>query len=177
MDLAGDEAANDNSAFVDCFRHAKEGSGSRTTVHSGELGEEESRRRDIRVATEDMRVDRIGLGYAAVGDEELLDLIEERGVHLEACPGTALAERSIDAIGAFQERGLSMSLSEDDQPPFFGGCGYACVEAIAADCKGDGLSGSPACRTRTEAHRQGRGRHDRGADRGQLPMAREAGFA
>ncbi|GMI37046.1 hypothetical protein TeGR_g7851 [Tetraparma gracilis] len=131
MDLAGDEAANDNSAFVDCFQHTPR---------------KESRRRDIRVATEDMRADRIGLGYAAVGDEELLDLIEERGVHLEACPGTALAERSIDAIGAFQERGLSMSLSEDDQPPFFGGCGYACVEAIAADCKGDGLSGSPAGR-------------------------------
>ena len=60
----------------------------------------------------DMRVDRIGHGYAAARNATLLGLVKGSGVHLEACPGTALAEGSMSAIGAFRAANVSFGLNE-----------------------------------------------------------------
>ena len=145
IDLAGDEWDYNNTAYVGCFQHAK-ALGLNTTVHAGEASDEA----DIVSAVVDMRVDRIGHGYVATKNASLLALVAARGVHLEACPGTALAEGSIGAIGAFRKHGVSFGLNEDDPSTYFGGCGFACIEAIVQDCKGN-FSGSLEARVLCDA--------------------------
>jgi len=139
IDLAGDEGSFNNSAYVDCFKFAKNSLVLNTTVHAGELGSSSSRLEDVRTAVQEMKVDRIGHGYAATASDEVMQMIRDAGVHLEACPGTALAEGSLDAIRAFQRHNLSFGLNEDDPSPYFGGCDIGCIEAVAGGCKGPGL--------------------------------------
>ena len=154
IDLAGDEATYNNTAFVPCFKYAKEELHLNTTVHSGELGTLEARRFDIRTAVLDMNVDRIGHGYAAAGDAELMTLLKDHKVHLEVCPGTALAEKEIDAVKEFLHYDLSFGLSEDDPSPYFGGCDFECIEVVASSCQGRaGLKPSPAARAICTARR------------------------
>ena len=92
---------------MECFRTAK-ARGLNTTVHAGEASDPD----DIVSAVLEMGVDRIGHGYVASKNASLLELISARGVHLEACPGTALAEGSLAAIRAFREHGVSFGLNE-----------------------------------------------------------------
>merc|ERR1712146_452133 len=99
-----------------------------------------------------MSVDRIGHGYAAAADIRTLHLIKSRGIHLEVCPGTAIAEGSLDAIATFKAFNMSMGLNEDDPSPFFGGCSQGCVEAIAQTCSGRALS--PAAKSLCDKRRQ-----------------------
>tara|TARA_A100001015_G_C15018586_1_gene726797 strand:- start:58 stop:624 length:567 start_codon:yes stop_codon:yes gene_type:complete len=124
IDLAGDESKFNNSLYINCFRYAKEKLGLNTTVHSGELGASEQRLENVKIAIEIMKVDRIGHGYAAAKDEEVMKMIREKNIHLEVCPGTALAEGSEDAITVFAKHNLSFGLNEDDPAQYFGGCDF-----------------------------------------------------
>ena len=138
IDLAGDEWASNNSEYIACFRHAKEVLRLNTTVHVGEtlpwpLGSKalkERVRADVRSALVEMRVDRIGHGYAAASDPALLAHIAERRVHVEACPTTAKGEGSEGALRTYREATprLSFSISRDD--PCLG-CGS--VRSFATD--------------------------------------------
>jgi adenosine deaminase len=145
IDLAGNEWSYNNSEYIGCFEHAR-GLGLNTTIHAGEAANPE----DIVSAVLEMRVDRIGHGYVAARNASLLALVKSHGVHLEACPGTALAEGSLSAIGAFLKHNMSFGLNEDDPSPYFGGCGFPCIEAIANDCKGN-FSGSLEARVLCDA--------------------------
>lgn len=135
VDLAGDEWTYDNTAYVPCFRRAHR-LGIATTVHAGEAADQA----DVASAVLEMGVARIGHGYVAAKNASLLALVRSHGVHLEACPGTALAEGSLSAIGAFAAHNLSFGVNEDDPSPYFGGCGFGCVEAIVQGCTGRPLS-------------------------------------
>ena len=75
-------------------------------------------------------------------------------MYLEACAGTALAEQNLDAIGTYAARNLSFSLNEDDPASFFGGCDFACGEAIVKTCSGHTLSWAAAglCAGRAVTH-------------------------
>ena len=171
LDLAGDEGAFNNSQYVGCLHHAKHVLGLNTTVHSGEIGAQSARLEDVRLAILEMNVDRIGHGYAAASDPETLALIKARNIHLEVCPGTALAEGSLDAIATFKAQNITnMGLNEDDPSSFFGGCDQGCVEAIAQTCSGSGLEVSPAakalCDARLRARKSGAGLSTEDIERG-----------
>ena len=117
IDLAGDEWGTDNARYVDCFRRAKADLGLNTTVHVGETLPwplRSSTLDDVVTAALDMRADRLGHGYAAAKNATALELLRDRGVHLEACPTTAKGEGSLDAIAAYKAHNLSFSINRDD---------------------------------------------------------------
>jgi len=91
----------------DCAREA----GLQITTHAGEWGGE---------ALDPVR---IGHGVQAIDDPDLCDLIAERGIVLEVCPGSNVflgvyptwADHPIERLRA---RGVKVTVSTDD-PPFF----------------------------------------------------------
>jgi len=129
LDLAGDEPDFDNAPYIECFRKAKEQLGLNTTVHAGEA----VRPHDVLTAVRDMKVDRIGHGYAATEDAEALKALKDYGVHLEACPPGANRHHVIDAIGVYKEMKLSFGLNEDDPTVYFENCTMDSVEALTRE--------------------------------------------
>ncbi len=116
--MAGDENKGKQRDFAYSFDMARE-AGLQLTSHAGEWrGPQE-----VREAVEDLGVDRIGHGVRAIGDLAVVDLLAERGVTLEVCPGSnvflgvypALADHPIQKLRA---RGVRVTVSTDD-PPFF----------------------------------------------------------
>ena len=84
IDLAGDEFHFNNSLnhVEACFRYAKRDLELNTTVHSGEMADDEYT--DVSSAVQVMLADRIGHGYAAVqSPATLLMLMQRTDVHLE----------------------------------------------------------------------------------------------
>ena len=136
LDLAGDELSFNNTLpidYVSCFQHAKNTLGLNTTVHAGEvphrLGNSTD---DVRTAIEDMRVDRIGHGYAGVASPSVLTLMKRSGVHLEACPASASSKYGygIAAIGSYREQGINFGLNRDDPSAEFANCTMNSIEAM-----------------------------------------------
>ena len=83
IDLAGGPAPHhrwDMSDYADAFRRARR-LGLGTTVHAGE-GRPPS---EIRTAIEQLHAQRIGHGTTLMDDPNVLDLVLERGVTIEAC--------------------------------------------------------------------------------------------
>jgi adenosine deaminase len=69
--------------------------------------------------------DRIGHGIGIFQDPRLLDLVQERGVHIEMCPTSNLRTGSVACIeehpiGRAREMKLDFSVNTDDPGPF--GC-------------------------------------------------------
>jgi len=75
---------------------------------------------EVRSAVLEMRADRVGHGYAAASDGATLSMLKERGVHVEACPKSALKHGLLPAIGSFRENNLSFGLSTDDPASWIG---------------------------------------------------------
>ena len=203
LDLAGDEGGYGNAMYADCFKYAKEILLLNTTVHSGELGDEDAQLENVKIAINEMKVDRIGHGYAAAQDKEVMELIKHKvrrsssrrtspikvvsnsllrlsqGIFLEVCSGTALAERNLDAVKTLLANGVPFGLNEDDPSPYFGGCNYECVEAISRSCKGDGLKVSKEaqaiCVLRRAIFKGGVGMNEDEIQRG-YALSRKAGF-
>lgn len=132
LDLAGDETDFPNAAYVDCMRYAKD-SGLNTTVHSGEFNTTQSK--DVHSAVFLMRADRVGHGYAAVQDAQLVHELRRRQIHLEACPKSALRHGAwaLRAIHSFKEHQLLFGLNTDDPSLFFCNTSAAADEAIVSD--------------------------------------------
>ena len=66
---------------------------------------------------------RIGHGVSLFKDERLLDLVRERGIHVEVCPTSNLKTGSVARIEEHpvrlaRELGLSFSINTDDPGPF-----------------------------------------------------------
>eukprot|EP00439_Symbiodinium_sp_Y106_P079401 s615_g18.t1 len=129
LDLAGDEADFPNRAYIDCFKHAKS-LGLNTTVHAGEFNK--TMGDDVRTAIFEMAADRIGHGYAAAFDEQILQALKLRKVHVEACPKSALLHGAwaLNAIRSFRQHGLNFGLNTDDPASSFSNTSAAQDESI-----------------------------------------------
>ncbi len=116
--MGGDEKVGHQADFkwsFDCAREA----GLKITTHAGEWGGAAS----VREAVEDLNPARIGHGVQAIDDRALCDVLAERGIVLEVCPGSnvflgvysSLKDHPIQRLRA---RGVKVTVSTDD-PPFF----------------------------------------------------------
>ncbi|GAB5445335.1 adenosine deaminase [Gymnodinialimonas sp.] len=108
-------APGDYAWAFDCAREA----GLQITTHAGEWGGAKS----VRDSIDALNPVRIGHGVQAIDDPSLCDLIAERGITLEVCPGSNVflgAYPSLDKhpIERLRERGVKVTVSTDD-PPFF----------------------------------------------------------
>jgi adenosine deaminase len=141
--LGGDERHFPARDFQRAYAKARE-HGLRRTVHAGEAAGAES----IVDAVELLGAERIGHGVAARGRPEVLALLRERGVTIDACPTSnrftaALAKGETHPLREFLAAGVGVTLSSDD-PSFFKtsvtaeyeyaaalGCGVEEITAIA----------------------------------------------
>ncbi|MBP0483829.1 adenosine deaminase [Sagittula sp. M10.9X] len=116
--MGGDEKKGrqrDFSWAFDCAREA----GLQLTTHAGEWNGPS----EVREAVEDLGVERIGHGVNAHTDPALLEMLAERGVTLEVCPGSNVflgVFPSLDQhpIAKLRKAGVPVTISTDD-PPFF----------------------------------------------------------
>ncbi|MEM9320189.1 MAG: adenosine deaminase [Pseudomonadota bacterium] len=116
--MGGDELQFHPRDFAWAFDCARE-AGLAITSHAGEWGGAAS----VRDTVELLRPARIGHGVQAIDDLELVDILAERGIVLECCPGSnvylgvysSLAAHPIEKL---RERGVRVTISTDD-PPFF----------------------------------------------------------
>lgn len=117
--MGGDENKGEQGDFAYSFDMARE-AGLRLTTHACEWrGPAE-----VEAALTDLRgIERIGHGVRAISDPRVVDMLAEREVVLEVCPGSnvflgiypGLAQHPIQR---FRERGVKVTVSTDD-PPFF----------------------------------------------------------
>ena len=117
LDLAGDEGHYNNSfgEVEACFAHAKTVLRLNTTVHAGEMADDEYG--DVETAVQVMKADRVGHGYAAVKDWSVLQMLINQNVHVEACP--AGHHDNLNATGVYHHLGVNFGLSTDDPAAYF----------------------------------------------------------
>lgn len=116
--MGGDEKKGRQRDFAYSYDMARE-AGLALTTHAGEWNGAE----EVREAVEDLRVSRIGHGVRAIEDPRVVDLLIDRDVTLEVCPGSNvflgvypdLKDHPIDRL---REAGVRVTVSTDD-PPFF----------------------------------------------------------
>lgn len=124
--IGGDELSIATEEFRPVYDRASQ-IGLHKLIHAGEVGGPEK----IREAIELLGAERIGHGIAAINDPELLDLLAERNIPLEICPGSnmktaALARqlRQHDAriedhpLPRLFRHGIPVVLSTDDPAMF-----------------------------------------------------------
>ena len=113
FDLAGDEWNFPLDPHVEVFRRARE-RGIPYTVHGGEARGADS----VLEILEKLSPGRIGHGVRSIEDAEVVDMLRERGVHLEVCPSVNLqiglfssaAEHPIDRL---RRMGVSVGVNTD----------------------------------------------------------------
>ena len=116
--IAGQEDMGQQRDFAYSFDLARE-AGLRLTSHAGEWRGP----KEVRAAVEDLGVERIGHGVRAITDLATVDMLAERGITLEVCPGSNVSlgiYRSLKdhPIARLRDRGVKVTVSTDD-PPFF----------------------------------------------------------
>ena len=124
--IGGDELSVPTGEFRPIYDRAGQ-IGLHKLMHAGEVGGPEK----IREAIELLGVERIGHGIAAINDPELMDLLAERKIPLEICPGsnmkTAALARQLRREDARIEdhplpklfrHGIPIVLSTDDPAMF-----------------------------------------------------------
>lgn len=117
--LGGDESRFPARDFQRAFARAKK-NGLRRTVHAGEAAGPQS----IVDAVELLHAERIGHGVAARGQEDVQNLLRDRGVTIDACPTSneltgAVKKGETHPLKEWLAAGLSVTLGSDD-PAFFG---------------------------------------------------------
>ncbi len=116
--MAGAEMMGRPGDFTYSFDMARE-AGLRITCHAGEWGGPDMVADTIR----DLAPERIGHGINAYKDLRLVDLIAEKGIVLEVCPGSNVFLGAVPSwkdhpIAKLRARGVKVTVSTDD-PPFF----------------------------------------------------------
>ncbi len=116
--MAGAELMGRPGDFRYSFDMARE-AGLRITCHAGEWGGPDMVADTIR----DLNPERIGHGINAAKDLALVDLIAEREIVLEVCPGSNVFLNAVPSwkahpIKLLRDRGVKVTVSTDD-PPFF----------------------------------------------------------
>jgi aminodeoxyfutalosine deaminase len=81
--IGGDELSLPTEEFRDAYNRAGE-IGLHRLMHAGEIGGPEK----IREAIEILGAERIGHGIAAINDPSLMDVLAEKQITLEVCPGS-----------------------------------------------------------------------------------------
>lgn len=114
IDLAGDEANYPGELFVK-HMHAARDAGWHVTVHAGESAGPES----VWQAVQELGADRIGHGVAARDDEELMDVLAEKGIGIEAnltsnVQTSTVPDYASHPMRKFLERGMLATLNTDD---------------------------------------------------------------
>jgi adenosine deaminase len=114
IDLAGDEANYPGRLFIEHMGTARD-AGWRVTVHAGESAGPES----IWQAVQELGADRIGHGVAARDDEELMDVLAEKGIGIEAnltsnVQTSTVPDYASHPMRKFLERGMLATLNTDD---------------------------------------------------------------
>lgn len=118
LGIGGAENAGELKDFRYSFDMARE-AGLRLTAHAGEwCGAAE-----VRAAVEALGVERIGHGVEAIYDRATVDMLAEKGITLEVCPGSnvflgVFKTWSDHPIQKLREAGVKVTVSTDD-PPFF----------------------------------------------------------
>lgn len=117
--MGGDENKGDQGDFAYSYDMAAE-AGLRLTTHAGEWRGP----REVEAALTELRgIERIGHGVRAIEDHRVCDMLVERGVTLEVCPGSNVflgvyPNLAAHPIQRLRERGVKVTVSTDD-PPFF----------------------------------------------------------
>ena len=116
--LAGPERGNPVKSFQRTFARFHE-AGLGIEIHAGEWCGPES----VWDALEYGYPDRIGHGVSLFQDDVLVDVVRERGIHVEMCPTSNLRTGSISRIeehpvARARQLGLSFSVNTDDPGPF-----------------------------------------------------------
>ncbi len=124
--IGGDELSTPTAEFRPVYDKAKE-IGLHALMHAGEVGGPDK----IREAIEILGAERIGHGIAAIHDRALMDLLAEKQIPLEICPGSnlrtgALAQQlhRVDAaiedhpLPSLLRHGIPVVLSTDDPAMF-----------------------------------------------------------
>ena len=117
--LGGDERKFPARDFRRVFEQARQ-LGLRRTVHAGEADGPHS----IVDAVELLHAERIGHAVAAAGEEDILKLLRNRHVAVDACLTSncvtgAWNGQGVHPVGEFLKAGVCVTLSSDD-PSFFG---------------------------------------------------------
>jgi adenosine deaminase len=112
IDIAGGEHVPYKD-YYPCSEEAKR-SNIYVTAHAGESGPA----KNVQEAIEALGATRIGHGYHLVEDPEVVKLVKEKGIHLEACPISSIYTNSggfeLKSLKKYAEYGLSFSLNSDD---------------------------------------------------------------
>ena len=116
--MAGDESVGTPKDYAFSFKMAKE-AGLKLTSHAGEWCGADS----VRATINDLDVQRIGHGVQAIDDKELVKILVEKGIVLEACPGSNVflgvyPTLQSHPIKRLRDQGVKVTISTDD-PPFF----------------------------------------------------------
>jgi aminodeoxyfutalosine deaminase len=124
--MGGDELSIATREFRPVYERAAE-YGLHRLIHAGEIGGAEK----IREAIELLAVERIGHGIAAIHDRSLMDLLAERQIPLEICPGSNLRTGALarqlsrdnvtvvdHPLPALFRHGIPVVLSTDDPAMF-----------------------------------------------------------
>jgi adenosine deaminase len=119
IDIGGSESGYPPEPYRSVYQRARE-MGLRLVAHAGEAAGLES----VWGAVKGLGVERIGHGTIAVKDPELMKVIAERNVTVEACPVSnvrtgAVASVAQHPIREFIDNGIRVTVNSDD-PPMFG---------------------------------------------------------
>jgi len=113
-DLAAAEAGTEPEDFLDLIETAREGE-LHITIHSGEDTNAEYVKRTIL----NLGAERIGHGIKSWGNEEVINLIKERNIHLELSVTSNWLTRCVESLEThpiknLYQAGVSISINTDD---------------------------------------------------------------
>ena len=113
VDIAGDEANNPIMDYKDLFDKSKE-YGIPFTIHAGEADGSLSVKNAINLGAK-----RIGHGTRAFEDDNVVELIKEKGIFLEMCPISNVKTKALDNMDDFPfmnylNKGIKVTLNTDD---------------------------------------------------------------
>jgi aminodeoxyfutalosine deaminase len=124
--IGGDELSLPAGEFRGVYERAAE-YGFHRLIHAGEIGGPEK----IREAIEILGVERVGHGIAAVRDVALMDMLGERGIPLEICPGSNIRTGALGVqlgkssatmeehpLAEIVRRGVAVTIATDDPTMF-----------------------------------------------------------
>lgn len=114
IDLYGDELAQPIENFKGIYRHAKK-EGIRLKAHVGEWGSA----RDVRTAVEELELDEVQHGIAAVNDESVMRFLADNSIRLNITPTSNLMLGRVEnmanhPIRELYRNGVNVTINSDD---------------------------------------------------------------